>query len=283
MAALRDIRNKAIQKLDQTGNETSGLDVDLLLEAATGLTPLEFILDPDRQIGPKQKADFQSLLERRLKREPISQILGKKDFWTLTFKVSRHCLTPRPDSETLIEAALKSIPDKKKALKILDLGTGSGCLILSLLSELPYSLGTAVDISDKALDLAKENAQRLGFQERCRFILSDWAQLLPPGEKFDIILCNPPYIAEEEAETLAPDVQGYEPHMALFAKDNGLEEYQKLGKILPGLMADGGHAFLEIGHEQGPRAAGIFKNGRAKNIRIIQDLAGRDRCIALDF
>ncbi|MCF6215250.1 MAG: peptide chain release factor N(5)-glutamine methyltransferase [Emcibacter sp.] len=283
MAALRDIRNKAIQKLGQMGNETSGLDVDLLLEAATGLTPLDFILEPDRQIGAQQEADFQALLGRRLLREPISQILGRKDFWTLTFKVSRHCLTPRPDSEVLIEAALKSIVDKKKPLKILDLGTGSGCLILSLLSELPHSLGTAVDISDKALDLAKENARRLGFQERCTFILSDWAQELPPGDKFDIILCNPPYIAEEEAEALAPDVRDYEPHMALFAKNNGLEEYQKLGKTLPGLMAVGGRAFLEIGHEQGLRAASIFKNGGAKNIRIIQDLAARDRCIALDF
>jgi len=283
MAALGDIRNKAIQKLDQTGNETSGLDVDLLLEEVTGLTPMDFILEPDRQIGAQQEADFQTLLERRLKREPISQIRGKKDFWTLTFKVSHHCLTPRPDSETLIEAALKSIPDKKKTLKILDLGTGSGCLILSLLSELPHSTGTAIDISDQALDLAKENAGRLGFQERCTFILSDWAQELPPGKKFDIILCNPPYIAEEETADLPPDVRDYEPHIALFARNNGLEAYEKLGKVLPGLMAVGGRAFLEIGHEQGMQVASIFKNGGAKDIRIIQDLAGRDRCIALDF
>lgn len=283
MAALRDIRHKAIRKLDQTGNETSGRDVDLLLEEATGVTPLDYILAPGRHINPAQEADFQMLLGRRLLREPISQILGRKDFWTLTFKVSQHCLTPRPDSEVLIEAALKSIADKKKPLKILDLGTGSGCLILSLLSELPHSMGMAVDISDKALDLAKENARRLGFQERCTFILSDWAQQVPPGERFDIILCNPPYIAEEEAATLAPDVHDYEPHIALFAKDNGIEEYQKLGKILPGLITAGGHAFLEIGHEQGMRAVNIFKNSGAHNIRIMQDLAGRDRCIALDF
>lgn len=283
MARLGDIRNKAIRRLDQIGNETSGLDVDLLLEEATGLMPIDFILTPDRQMSGAEEAGFQALLERRLLREPISQILGRKDFWSLTFNVSRDCLTPRPDSETLIEAALKSISDKTEILKILDLGTGSGCLILSLLFELPNSLGTAIDISDKALELAKENARRLGFTERCEFILSDWMQQLPPSKKFDIILCNPPYIAEEDAIDLAKDVHDYEPHMALFAKNDGLEEYEKLAEVFPARIIAGGHAFLEIGYRQGAQVARIFQNSGAENIRIIPDLAGRDRCLVLDF
>ncbi len=283
MALLRDIRLEAIRRLDQAGCDSPRLDVDFLLEEVSGLTPLDIMLQTDRPVSAKEQAGFQELLRRRILREPISQILGRKDFWSLTFAVNRHCLTPRPDSETLIEAALKSIPDRSKTLKILDLGTGSGCLILSLLSELPHSRGVAVDISHKALALARRNAENLGLQDRCEFIMSNWAEQLPVGEKFDIILCNPPYIAETCAGSLAPEVGDYEPHMALFAASDGYGEYERLAGILPGLMTSGGNVFLEIGHEQGPRVVEIFEKTPAEDIRIIQDLGRRDRCVAMAF
>ncbi len=283
MALLRDIRLEAIRRLDQAGCDSPQLDVDLLLEEVSGLTPLDIMLQPDRPVSAKEQAGFQELFRRRAGREPMSQILGRKDFWSLTFAVNRHCLTPRPDSETLIEAALKTIPHKDKPLGILDLGTGSGCLILSLLSELPHSRGVAVDISDKALALARRNAENLGLQDRCEFIMSHWAEQLPVGEKFDIILCNPPYIAEGCAGSLAPEVGDYEPHMALFATNDGYGEYEKLAGTLPALMVSGGNAFLEVGHEQGQRVVEIFKKTPAKNIRIIQDLGRRDRCVAMVF
>ncbi|PCI46271.1 MAG: protein-(glutamine-N5) methyltransferase, release factor-specific, partial [Alphaproteobacteria bacterium] len=206
-----------------------------------------------------------------------------KDFWSLTFAVSRDCLTPRPDSETLIEAALKTIPDKNAALKILDLGTGSGCLLLSLMSELPNSTGVGIDMSDKALAVALANARRLGFVQRCEFMVSDWSEKLPPSAKFDIILCNPPYIAEVEMAGLDPDVRDHEPHMALFAADEGCGEYIRLSRIIPKLAVPGTNVFLEIGHTQAARVEEIFKKTGAKNIRILQDLAGRDRCVAVNF
>lgn len=283
MIVIRTIRTNAIRQLEGVGSETAALDVDLLLEAALGHTKLDMILEPALEVSPEQLSVFEDLLARRKAREPISQILGKRDFWSLTFTVSRHCLTPRPDSETLIEAALKSVPDKNTSLKILDLGTGSGCLLLSLMSELPNSSGVGIDMSDKALAVAEDNARRLGFLERCDFILSDWAEQLPPAAKFDIILCNPPYIAETERSTLASDVRDYEPSIALFAKDDGYKEYDRLAGIIPALAAKKAQVFLEIGHTQGARVREIFRQTGAKNVRIIQDLAGRDRCVAFNF
>jgi len=283
MLTLKEVRKKAVCLLEGTEIRTARLDVDLLLGMALGLDPLEIILDPCRKVPDHEAAAFAALLARRAAREPMSQILGKKAFWSLEFKVSRDCLTPRPDSEILIESALKVIPDRNKSLKILDLGTGSGCLLLSLMAELPGSRGVGIDISARALMLAQDNADRLGFGDRCEFIKSDWAAQLPPSAEFDIILANPPYIARAERAGLDPDVRDYEPEIALFAGDGGLKEYKKLAKIIPQLIAVGGHAFLEIGWRQGSRVRDIFNKTPAENITIIADLAGRDRCIALDF
>ena len=283
MKTLREIRLDAVRLLEEAGCDTARLDVDLLMEAAMGLSKLDIILEPDLKASEKQTEDLEKLLTRRIAREPISQILGEKEFWSLTFKVNRHCLTPRPDSETLVEAALKAISDKKIPLKILDLGTGSGCLLLSLLSELPNSSGVGVDMSERALAVATENAERFGLLTRCKFILSDWAEQLPPSSRFDIILCNPPYIAMGEKAELSPDVREYEPHSALFATDEGYREYMRLLEIIPRLAITGTAVFLEIGHTQGQRVAEMFNKTKAKNIRIIQDLAGRDRCVAFNY
>lgn len=283
MVTLKELRSKAIRRLENAGCDTAVLDADLLISAALSLDRLDFILDPGRTVGAQQVNAFDALIARRAKREPVAQILGEKEFWGLDFKVSRDCLTPRPDSETLIEAALTSITDKNMALNILDLGTGSGCLLLSLMSELPNSSGMGVDISKKALRLAKKNAERHGLMMRCDFIQSDWAENLPPPLCFDIILCNPPYIAHTEAPSLSPDVRDYEPHGALFAGDDGLADYKRLAKILPGFSHQGTKVFLEIGHTQGITVAEIFGKTAARNIHIIQDLAGRDRCVALNY
>ncbi|NOZ42993.1 MAG: peptide chain release factor N(5)-glutamine methyltransferase [Alphaproteobacteria bacterium] len=289
MLTVRDIRKNAILRLEGIGDDSARLDVDLLLAAALGIGVLDIILEPGRRVPDPGAALFQALLLRRMAREPVAQILGKKAFWNHEFTVSRACLTPRPDSEILIESALKVITDRQKTLKILDLGTGSGCLLLSLMAELPNSHGVGVDISDPALAVARANAERLGFEQRCDFIISDWAEQLPLSAKFDIILANPPYIALTEKPSLAPEVRNYEPALALFADDGGLREYRRLAKIIPGIIAGGGHAFLEIGWQQGAQVMDIFTKAIApninniKNIRIIPDLAGRDRCVAINF
>ncbi|PCI33070.1 MAG: protein-(glutamine-N5) methyltransferase, release factor-specific [Alphaproteobacteria bacterium] len=288
MTTVRDLRIKAIQRLEAVGFDSPQMDVDLLLEQGLGLSTLDFILEPGHQVADPDAAAFQALIDRRLTREPVSQIVGRRDFWSLTFRVSRDCLTPRPDSETLIEAALKAVPDATAPLKILDLGTGSGCLLLSLMSELPNSRGVGIDMSAAALTCAKDNARRLGFLDRCDFRVSDWVDFAADqsqnrAEKFDIILCNPPYIAEAEKAGLAPDVRDYEPHMALFADDDGYQDYQTLSGIIPELSTPGGHIFMEIGHTQAARVTKIFTKTGAKNIRIFQDLAGRDRCVAFKY
>jgi len=280
---LKELRSKAIQRLDNAGCDTAMLDVDLLMAAALDLDRLEIILEPDRMVGAQQVSAFDGLITRRVARQPVAQILGEKEFWGLNFKVSRDCLTPRPDSETLVEAALNSVVDKKARLNILDLGTGSGCLLLSLMSELPNSTGVGVDISEKALILARENAACHGVLSRCDFSQSDWAESLPPSVHFDIVLCNPPYIAHQEAPSLSPDVREYEPPGALFSGDNGLADYKRLAHILPGISHQGSKVFLEIGHAQGTAVTEIFGKSPARNIRIIQDLAGRDRCVALNY
>ncbi len=283
MAKIIECRRQAIRRLDQAGVASARLDVDLLLEQALGLSPLEVILAPDREMSAADQAAFEALLRRRLVREPVSQIVGRKDFWSLSFKVTGDCLTPRPDSETLIEAALAALPDRSAPVRILDLGTGSGCLLLSLMAELPNSRGTAVDISGKALAVARENASALGFAARCEFILSDWAAALPKAARYDLILCNPPYIACEEAAGLDADVRDYEPPRALFAGDGGLAEYKRLARIVPGLIMPGGHVFLEIGHLQGPAVREIFSSVGVKKTQLIKDLGKRDRCVALHF
>lgn len=283
MAKLGDIRQAAITRLKQCGLPDSARDVDFLLEDGMGISPLDILTAPDQEIPPAVADRFDHLLARRMKREPVSQILGQRDFWTLRFKVTGDCLTPRPDSETLIDAALRALPDRKAPLDIVDFGTGSGCLLLSLLSEYPQSRGTAVDLSEKALAVAQENARALEFSNRCDFILSDWDANMELARKFDVILCNPPYIALQEAPDLEADVRDYEPHMALFAEENGLREYRRLADIIPRRVKPGGHVFLEIGHQQGLPVAEIFAATKAQNIRILPDLAGRDRCVAFHF
>lgn len=283
MITLKELRSKAIRRLENAGCDTAVLDADLLISAALSLDRLDLILDPGQTVGAQQISALDALIARRAAREPVAQILGEKEFWGLDFKVSRDCLTPRPDSETLIEAALASITDKKAALNILDLGTGSGCLLLSLMSALPNSSGIGVDISKKALRLARKNAERHELMMRCDFIQSDWAETLPPSLRFDIILCNPPYIAHAEAPSLSPDVRDYEPHGALFSGDDGLADYKRLAYILPGLSHQGAKVFLEIGHTQAEAVIEIFGKTPARNIHIITDLAERNRCVALNY
>lgn len=278
---LKDILKAIRHSLENAAIPSSDLDAALLVGHVLGLDRLEMVIEPLRLISEEQEKEIDALLMRRLNREPISHILGHREFWSLDFKVTEDTLTPRPDSETLIEAALKGIPDKTQPLKLLDLGTGTGCLLLSLLSELPQAHGLGIDISDKALMVAQENAESLGLRNRARFMLSDWDAELEVTEKFDVILCNPPYIALSEKPELAADVIDYEPSSALFAGRDGLDEYGKLARILPKRLRAGGIALLEIGHQQAADVLNLLKSAGLKNMEIVRDLAHRDRCIVI--
>ncbi len=266
-------------RLEACGIETAELDARLLLAHILGCAPMDIYLQQDRVLTNNEGEAFDQLLNRRVKREPVSQILGQKEFWSLSFKVTRDVLTPRPDSETLIEVALGRIKDRTAPLRILDLGTGSGCLLLALLSELPRARGIGVDISPAALDVARENAERLGFSDRTTFYESDWTTALNPAEKFDIILSNPPYIALSEQASLPPDVRLYEPEQALYSGEEGLDDYRKLIEQLPGFLQPNGFILFEIGAGQASDLENILRHAGASAVEIFKDLAGLDRCI----
>lgn len=225
-------------------------------------------LDPTREIDASA---FAALVDRRAAHEPVAYITGTREFWSLDLIVTPAVLIPRPDSETLIEAALAS---GIKPRTILDLGTGSGALLLAALSEWPAATGLGIDASQAALAVAARNAERLGLAGRARFQPGDWGQGL--ATRFDLILCNPPYV--ETGADLAADVRDHEPASALFAGADGLDDYRRLLPQLPGLLSPGGIAIVEIGHTQ---AAAVGALAAAFDVEVHRDLAGRDRCLVL--
>lgn len=241
------------------------------------------------QAAGEDAARFELLMLRRLAREPISQILGHKAFWSLDFYVNKHTLTPRPDSETVVEAALaildqktildqkKEMPDKLLPFRLLDLGTGSGCLLLSLLHEYPHATGLGVDASEEALAVAAQNAQHLQLAARAKFIRGNWAQGL--NETFDMVISNPPYIPRTELASLMPEVRDYEPHAALFAGEDGLEDYRRILADMPRLLKPGGHAVLELGIGQAEAVRRIGETAGLTFLHTRKDLGTIERAI----
>jgi release factor glutamine methyltransferase len=221
------------------------LEARLLLAHALGVTRADLIRDPSRLVDP---ASFDALLARREAHEPIAMILGRREFWSLDFEVSPATLIPRPDSETLIEAALAAFAGRAPPRRILDLGTGTGCLLLALLHEFPAAFGIGIDLAAAAAGLARHNAHRLGLAARSAFVCADWTN--PIDGRFDLIISNPPYIAEHEMAGLMPDVAHYEPALALQAGDDGLAAFRAiLPNLRPALTQDG-VAILELGAGQ---------------------------------
>lgn len=229
------------------------------------------------EASPECLERFDTLLQRRLAREPMSQILGYKAFWTLDFCVNEHTLTPRPDSETLVEAALNLVSDKTSPLRLLDLGTGSGCLLLSLLHEFPQATGIGVDKSEEALAVAAQNASNLGLSTRARFVCGNWAQGIT--ETFDMVISNPPYIPQGDAASLMPEVRYYEPHSALFAGEDGLTDYRRILAEMPRLLRKSGHAVLELGIGQAEAVRQIGEAVALAFVNFRHDLAGIPRAI----
>ncbi|HET6538269.1 MAG TPA: peptide chain release factor N(5)-glutamine methyltransferase [Sphingopyxis sp.] len=254
-------------------SDTARLDAELLLAHALGIERDRLLLDPSRYQTP---AEFPALLQRRLRQEPLAYILGYRDFWTLRLAVGPGALIPRPDSETLIEALLEEISDRQAPLRMLDLGTGPGTLLLAALSEYPAATGLGVDASAAALAYAEENAAAAGLVDRAQFQIGDWGQGL--SGPFDLILCNPPYIAE--SENIMADVADYEPASALFAGADGLSDYRLLMPQIDQLLSETGIALLEIGSTQyQPVAAMARECGFA--VQCYPDLGGRDRAVLL--
>ncbi|MBB3694058.1 peptide chain release factor N(5)-glutamine methyltransferase [Sphingomonas sp. BK580] len=253
-------------------SDTARLDAELLLAHALGITRERLLLTLDDWTAPP---GFAALVERRARHEPVAYITGTRAFWTIELAVGPGALIPRPDSETLLEAALAHFADRPPA-RVLDLGTGPGTLLLAALAEWPGASGLGVDRSDAALEQARANAAALGFADRVAFRRGDWAA--GTAERFDLVLANPPYVAT--GADLPDEVRDYEPAGALFAGDDGLDDYRVIAPQLPGLLAPGGVGCVEIGAEQGERAAALFR-AAGLSVALRHDLAGRDRCLVV--
>lgn len=262
---------EAVLKLGSV-TDTPRLDAELLMAEALGCSRDELLLG---RLDAPAPIEFADLVERRLAHEPVAYITGRRAFWTIELEVGRGVLVPRPDSETLIEAAVDLFGETGPAT-ILDLGTGPGTLLLAALDQWPNATGLGVDRSAVALDYAARNAVRLGLGERARFARGDWGEGL--AESFDLVLCNPPYV--EAGAELSADVAEWEPAEALFAGEDGLDAYRRIAPQLGRLIAPGGAACLEIGAGQRSRVAALFAE-RGFSVVSRDDLAGVARALVV--
>ncbi len=265
------------KRLEAAGIDSPVLDARLLLEAGAGVTRLEIVTDPRRVVSDAQVEAVDALTKRREAREPISHIIGRKHFWTLDLTVNGHVLTPRPESEFVVEAGLRETLPADAPHHILDLGSGSGAIILALLKDRPNATGVAVDLSSDALSVLRLNAELIGVTDRLRIQHGDWANEL--DERFDLVVSNPPYIRTSEIAGLEPEVSRFEPHMALDGGVDGLTAYRLITVALPRLLKPGAAFALEVGVGQAEEVKAL-----AEAVGLVvgepwRDLAGIPRVV----
>ena len=271
-----------IQQLVSAGVSSPRLEARLILTHIMGCESSSAkVLNPDLSVQQEKKLNI--LLEKRIKHHfPLDKILGYKDFYKYTFKVNEDVLSPRPDTEILVEEAIRLMAGRP--LDVLDLGTGSGCILLSLLKENPSAKGTGVDISDKALDVARQNAVALGVEKQVKWLHASWFEKDFVGHftnSFEMIVSNPPYIAEPEIVELDAEVKNHDPLSALSGGKDGMESYQRLAQIIPELLSPNGYVLLECGRGQAQAVAEIFTEQGLKFKNILRDLQGIERCVIL--
>jgi release factor glutamine methyltransferase len=272
-AALRALR----QKLETGGIENPGLDARVLLTHALGIDAVALAAHPETALGDEGARRLREVAERRLQREPVARIIGAREFWGLPFELSPETLVPRPESETVVETALRH--RREPASRILDLGTGSGCLLVALLHEIPGVVGVGVDRSPAALLTARRNARRNGVGERAAFVACDWAAAL--DGRFDIVVSNPPYIASFVIQGLAPEVRAHDPVLALDGGKDGLSAYRVILAQAGRLLAPDGVLVVEIGFDQGEAVPALAVEAGFAVLEVAQDLGGQPRAVAL--
>ena len=278
-ALLRD----AAVALTAAGIDNVRFEARLLLGQAAGLGVEQLVARGSDPVPAGVAAAMRELTGRRVRREPMAYILGEREFWGLPFKVSPAVLVPRPDSETLIETVLELLPERERPLRILDLGVGSGCLLLTLLREYPKATGVGVDASPEALAIAGENAGMLGVASRARLMVDDWRQAGWTdrlGGPFDLLVSNPPYIETSTIAALMPEVANHEPRLALDGGPDGLEAYRIIAAAAPTLITAGGWALVEGGEGQAIDISGIFASVGMSPLAPRKDLAGVERVVA---
>ena len=253
------------------------LDTRLLLEAACGTTIRTLLDEPEREVSAQELAQFTQMIGRRMKREPVAYILGEWEFMGLGFEVTPDVLIPEQDTEILVEEAMQLTPDGSR---ILDLCTGSGCILLSLLHYSNGSVGLGTDLSAGALAIAQRNAARLGLSDRASFARGDLFAAVPAGEQFDLIISNPPYIATDVIPTLAGEVSVYEPYMALDGGPDGLQFYRSIIGEAASHLVIGGYLMLEIGFDQAEAVSRMLRDSGFYEITVARDYGGNTRVVS---
>lgn len=274
---LQDLLNEAIAELTQHNFETPQLDARILLKEAANISTEVIYLNPKLELSIEIVEKYQKFITRRINYEPVAKIIGKKSFWNDDFIVNQHVLDPRPDSEVIIVAALELLKDKNKEYKFLDLGTGSGCLLLSLLKEFNNATGIGIDISPEALKITQANINLLNLQNRTTLIKQNWGDSLVG--KFDLIVSNPPYIPATDIPNLSNDVKLYDPELALNGGLDGLDPYRYLAKQLLHFLKKDSYAILEFGQDQGLYVREIFEQYGYITHKMLIDLSGIERAI----
>lgn len=275
--SVADALRWARATLAEAGVDGAPLDARVLLASVLACRPESVLSLRERPLGRTEATAYRRLIAGRAGRRPVSRLLGRRGFWCIELELDDAALDPRPDSETLVEAVLDRLADRRRPLRLLDLGVGSGCLLLALLHELPEATGVGVDRSSAALACARRNAVRLGLGHRVQFLAGDWATAI--NARFDAVVCNPPYIARSEIACLAPEVREHDPHLALDGGVDGLEHYRALALDLRRILAPRGFAAIECGAGQADQVAGILAEGTLAVAELRCDLAGVPRCL----
>ena len=277
---MRQAMAAGARALSTAGIEEAQLDANLLLAHVIGGDRLTLVCDADRSLGAAELDNYSKLIDERKERKPTSRLIGRREFWSLELQISDEVFDPRPDSETLIAAALAQMPNETGNYVIADFGTGSGCLLLAVLVERPGAWGLGLDYSHASVQQAMENARNLRLYDRARFMVGDWGEAL--SGSFDLILTNPPYITTAQTENLDPEVRCHDPKLALDGGDDGLSAYRAMAPHLHRLLKPGGQAVLECGYWQANHVACILTSAGLRIAETHLDLARIARCLCAE-
>lgn len=269
-----DLYAQGKRVLEKADIAEAALDARLLLEYVCKTDRTTLLAHPDREIAGNEKECFEKLIAKRSSHIPLQHLTGTQDFMGLNFIVNEHVLIPRQDTEILVEEVMRNLHD---GMRVLDMCTGSGCILLSLLHYSNDTTGVGADLSEQALEVAKRNAEKTGLSERAEFVHSDLYEAI--GEKFDLIVSNPPYIRTEVIETLMPEVRDHDPRMALDGMGDGLYFYREIIKKSQDYLKRGGQLFFETGHDQAQAVSALMSSHGYKGIEIKKDYAGLDRVV----
>lgn len=276
MTDAREAWVEGAARLAAAGIDSARLDARVLLAHVLGIDSGALLAAAEP--SPDELARYRELIARRAAHEPIAYITGEREFWSLSFAVGPGVLIPRPETETLVEEATRRFPERSAKLEVLDLGTGSGCLLIAFLKTYPQARGLGIDRSEDAISWARLNAERLGVADRASWRQGDFAQA--EGGRYDVVFANPPYLATGEAAALAPEIACHEPAGALFAGQDGLDAYRALGPLLAAVLKPAGVALIEIGRGQQEVVSRLLNQAGLVILAAVPDLAGIPRCLA---